>query len=266
MIPLHRKQFPSSKAELMEALEEALHRYVSKPGPIVDVRARVFPYLDEIAINLDGGQIDSFPPAPPGITDESKPAFEAARVSLTGRKISVRGIPVDLRMEARDVVLHKAADANGDAVLTVQKVRDGTLTISASQLDLEEGIMELARKEGRNHGIVIEQVRLAMRARGARSLAAEVRIRARKFLLRAQVDVYGQLDISGDFVAKVSELRCKSDAAIGALACGALNPLFERVNGRTFSLQSLPLREIRLRDVRLAVADTVEVTVDFGSA
>jgi hypothetical protein len=32
------------------------------------------------------------------------------------------------------------------------------------------------------------------------------------------------------------------------------------------SLKSLPLGEIQLRDIRIAIADTVELTVDFGTA
>ena len=63
MIPLFRNQFPSSKAELAEALNDALGRYVKKEaGPLVTVSARVFPYLDEIAVNLDGAELaSSFP-------------------------------------------------------------------------------------------------------------------------------------------------------------------------------------------------------------
>jgi hypothetical protein len=266
MIPLHRKQFPSSKAEVREALEEAFHRYVNKPGAIVEVSSRVFPYLDEIAINLDGARSDDPPPPPPALADEGKPAFEAAAINLSGRNVSVRGVPLDLRMEARDVVLYKACDEHGDAVLILQNVRDGSFTISAAQLDLEAGIMKLASQEGRKHGVVIEQVRLAMRARSARSVAADVRIKARKLLLRAQVDIYGQLEVSENFVVKVSELRCKSDNAVGGLVCRALNPLFQELNGKSFPLQSLPLREVRLRNVRFAVADTVEITIDFGGA
>jgi hypothetical protein len=59
MIPLFRKLFPSHKADLIEALDEALHRFFEKPGTIVDLRSRVFPYVDLIAINLDGGIVDS---------------------------------------------------------------------------------------------------------------------------------------------------------------------------------------------------------------
>jgi hypothetical protein len=266
MIPLYRKQFPASKAELAEAIDQALRRCVQKAGPIVEIHSRVFPYLDEIAINLDGAKIDSVPPPVPPLVGETKLAFEAAAVTLSARNLSVRGVPLNLRMEARDVVLHKGCDENGDAVLVGHKVRDGSLAVSASQLDLENGIAEMARQQGRKHGIVIEQVRLAMRARGARSLAADVRVQARKFLLRARLDIYGQLDIDQNFAAKIWDLRCKSDNAVGALACSALEPVFQALNGRTFALKSLPLGEIQLRDVRLAVADTVEATVDFGSS
>ena len=52
MIPLHRAQFPNSKADLAEAMNESLRRYVRKDGdPIVTISARVFAYLDEIAIS-----------------------------------------------------------------------------------------------------------------------------------------------------------------------------------------------------------------------
>lgn len=61
MISLGRKDFPARKGELADALDDALHRFVEKPGLIVDLRSRVFPYVDEIAINLDNAILDSSP-------------------------------------------------------------------------------------------------------------------------------------------------------------------------------------------------------------
>ena len=55
-------------------------------------------------------------------------------------------------------------------------------------------------------------------------------------------------------------------APIGSVACGALEPQLRKIEGMTFPLMSLPLGEIQLRDVRIAVADTIEITADFGSA
>jgi hypothetical protein len=266
MIPLGRKKLPSSRDELAQSIEGALRHWVSKAGPIVDVRARVFPYLDEIAINLDGARLDSLPAAPAITAGEKKPAFEAALVRLSAQNVSVRGIPANLQMEARDVVLQKIDDANGDTVLLPQKARDGHITISAAQLNLEQAIAGFIDEQARPHGIQIEQVRLAVRERGRRSLAAEVRIQARKVFLRAKIDIYAQLDIDEVFVARISQLKCKSAGVVGTRACGILQPHLDRFEGKTFSFKSLPLGETELHDLRIAVTDTVEITVDFGSA
>jgi hypothetical protein len=265
MLSLLRKNFPSSKDELAQALDEALRRFAPKKGPIVDVSARVFPYIDEIAINFDGVQFDSRPPSFSPAVGETKPALEAASVRVAGRNISVQGAPLNLQIEARDLVFHKGEDANGDAVLIVQKARDGHALISAAQLDLENAILELGSRAARQHGIAIEQVRLAMRARGQRSLAADIRVQARKLLLRAKIDIYAQLDIGEDFVAKISQLKCKGTGAIGSRACSTLDPYLRQWEGKCFPLKSLSLGETQLRDVRVAVADTVEITVDFGT-
>jgi hypothetical protein len=265
VIPLHRKQFPSSKDELAQALNEGLSRFAPKSSPLVDVRSRVFPYLDEIAVKFDRTQFDSLPPAASPVVGETKPAFDAAVVTLTARNISVRGVPMDVRMEAYDVVFHKGEDANGEAVLLIQKARDGHIVISAAQLALEEAIARIGGAEARRHGIAIEQVRLAMRARGRRSLAADIQVQARKLLFRAKIDIYLQLDIDDDFVAKISQLKCKGDGAIGSMACSAIEPFIRQLEGKAFPLKSLPLGEIQLRDIHIAVADTVGLTIDFGT-
>jgi hypothetical protein len=265
MIPLDRKGFPSSKDELTRALDEAFHHLVRKEGPIAGIYCRVFPYLDEIVINVDGAQLDSLPQARPRIVNESRPACEAAIVTLSGRNISVQGVPLNFRMEARDIVFHQGSDENGQCVLMMHTVRDGSVVISATQLDLERAIEQIARREGDKNGIAIEQARLAIWARGERSLTVDIRLQARKFFLRADIDISSQLDIDENFIAKISNLKCKSNGAVGSVACGALDPVFRRLEGKTFSLTSLPLGEIQLRDVHIAVADTIEITADFGT-
>lgn len=265
MFPLHSKGFPGSTDEFARALEESLRGYARKEAPIVTVSSRVFPYFDEIAINLDNAELDSRLPAPIQAAGETKHACEAAFVTVTARNVLVQGVPVSLRMEVRDVVFHKGEDENGHALLIVQKAREGHIVVSAAQLDLENMIAETARAQAAKNGVSIESVRLGLRARGARSVAADVKLQVRKFILRANIDISGQLDVTDDFVAKASHLKCKGDGAIGSLACGFLEPHLQALNRRTFPLMSLPLGEIKVRDIRIAVADTVEVTADFGT-
>ena len=104
-----------------------------------------------------------------------------------------------------------------------------------------------------------------MRARGRRSIAADVQIQAKKFFARAKIDIYAQLDITNEFVVKISEIKCKGDGKLGSFACAALAPFFEKLKSKSFPLKSVPLGGLQLRDIHVAVADTVELTVDFGS-
>ena len=266
MIPLHRTQFPNSKAELAEAIDQSLRHYVQKDGPLVTIHARVFPYLDEIAINLDGARFDSKLPVFTKPVGETKQACEAAAVSVSGRNVSLAGAPFHLQLSARDVVFDQGRDDQGEALLIVRTVRTGQFALSVAQLDLEKAIREIAEREGSAHGISVEETRLSLRARGPRSLAADVRLRARKFLFRTNIDVSGQVDIDDQFNARISNLKCRAEGTVGSLACGALQPHLQRLEGQKFPLMPFPLGEIRLRDVRIAVADTVEITADFGSA
>ena len=105
-----------------------------------------------------------------------------------------------------------------------------------------------------------------MRARSRRSLAADIKIQAKKFFARANIDIYAQLDISNDFVVQISEIKCKGDGKLGSFACATLQPFFERLKSKSFPLKSFPLLgDLQLRDIHVAVADTVELTVDFGN-
>lgn len=265
MIPLFRKLFPSHKADLVEALDEALHRFVEKPGPIVDLRSRVFPYVDEIGINLDGGMIDLSPPPLAPAEGETGRAFEAHEVNVRGRRVSIGGVPVDLRMQMRDAIFDWGYDANADAVLIPRSAREGQLVISAAVLLLEQAFVRIVGAKARLYGIALEKVRLFMRARGRRSIAADIQVQAKKFFARAKIDIYAQLDITNDFVVKISQLKCKGDGKLGSFVCTTLQPAFERVLEKSFPLKSLPLGEIEFRDIHVAVADTIDLTVDFGS-
>ena len=84
--------------------------------------------------------------------------------------------------------------------------------------------------------------------------------------MRANVDISAQIDIKESFATKISNLKCRGEGMLGSLACSTLEPHLKNLEGKTLSLIPPLLDGIQLRDVRIAVADTVEVTADFGSA
>jgi hypothetical protein len=90
-------------------------------------------------------------------------------------------------------------------------------------------------------------------------------LRAKKLFLSASLRITAQLDLDEELNARISELDCTGDGAIAAVACGVLKPHLEKLNGREYPLMSLPLGQVRLRDVRVAVGEKLSVTAEFGS-
>ena len=84
--------------------------------------------------------------------------------------------------------------------------------------------------------------------------------------MSAALRIIGQLDLDEKLNAKISGLDCTGEGAIASVACGVLKPHLQKIDGREFPLMSLPLGEVRLRDVRIAVGDKLSVTAEFGSA
>ena len=124
----------------------------------------------------------------------------------------------------------------------------------------------MAASEAGKHGVAVDNVKLSLSSSGPRSLAAEVRLRGKKLFMSATLRITGAVDLDEELNARISGLDCTGEGAIASVACGFLKPHLDKLNGRVFPLMSLPLGEVRLRDVRVTVADKLSVTAEFGSA
>jgi head-tail adaptor len=179
--------------------------------------------------------------------------------------MSVGPAAASLRLRAQTVRLEQARDHNGDVILLLQSAADGEVEISAEKQEIENAIAAVATREAGKHGVAIDQVQLSISVRGERSVDAEVRLRARKLFFSTVVRIGAKLDLDEQLNAKLSGLTCNGEGAIGALACGGLQPHLHKLDGRSFSLMALPLGEVRLRDVRLAAGARISVRAEFGS-
>ena len=151
-------------------------------------------------------------------------------------------------------------------MLLLHNAGQGSVEASVSKSDLEALIAQLAKSKAEEHGVSIDSVELSLRSQSPRSLAAEVRLRAKKLFLSTSIKITAQVDLDAELNARLSGLDCAGEGAMGGVACGVLKPHLEKLNGRAFALLSLPLGEARLRDVRVAVGEKLSVTADFGSS
>jgi len=266
MFPLHTATFPSSASDLERLLNESLQQGFDTDSPPVAVHDQSYPHLESIAVSLDGARLRPDTPPPPLASGETTPGLEIDQFTLSASPLSLGPVALDLSLTARGVQLRQGTDAEGQIVLSLDRAAEGKIEISLAQTDLEALVFNLAQDQAKKQGITVDGVQLKLRQQNARSLAAEVNLRARKLFLAASIKVTGQLELDDQLNLRVFDLNCLGDGGIANMACGILKPYLQKIDGREFSLMSLPLGEVRLRDVQLAVGDRLSITAEFGSA
>jgi len=266
MFPLKTNSFPATSGELARLLNQSLGELFVLKGDPVSLREVSYPHLATLEISLDGAQLRDKPPGPPSVSGETRPALRVDAFRVEGTSMAVGPASIDFRLTASDVQLGQANDRQGQIVLLLQNAAEGRVEISALVADLEGLISEVAKTEAGRHGVSVDGVELDLRSQSPRSLAAEVRLRAKKLFVSASLRITGQLDLDEELNARISGLDCAGDGAIASVACGVLNPHLQKMEGRVFPLMSLPLGDVRLHDVRLAVGNKLSVTAEFGSA
>jgi hypothetical protein len=265
VFPLKTKIFPATAAALARHLNDSLRELFVLTREPVEVHDKSYPHLDSLTVCLDGARLPERPPPMPSVTGERRPALTIDALAFDASPIFVGPAPVDFKLSATHVELHQANDRDGNVLLLVHQVTDGHIQISLAISDLEALIAEVAKTEAGKHGVNIDRVELSLRSRSSRSLAAEVRLRAKKMFISASLRVTGQLDLDEQLNAKISGLDCTGDGAIASVACGVLKPHLQKLDGRELSLMSLPLGEVRLRDVQIAVNEKLSVSAAFGA-
>jgi hypothetical protein len=266
MFPLAATKLPATAEELARALNDSLRSVFALARDPVEVRDLSYPHLAAIEVSLDGAKLPDQPPAIPSLASQPAPALTVGSFNAGGRGLSVGPAALDFALTATGVELYQAKDQAGQIVLLLHNAAQGRIEASVSKSDLEELIAEVAKTEAGKHGVDIDNVQLSLRSDSARSLAAEVRLRAKKLFLSASLRITGQLELDAELNARLSALDCGGDGALAAVACSVLKPHLEKLNGREFPLMSLPLGEVRLRDVRVAVGEKLSVTAEFGSS
>lgn len=266
MFPLKTERFPANATDLKRLLEESIRGLFELARAPVEMREKEYPRLETLNICLNGARLPDRPPAVPIVNHGSAPALMVDRFRVEGVGMQVGPAVVDFSLAARDLQLHQTTDSERQVVLLLHNAAEGSLETTIATSDLEALISEVATAEAGKHGVNIDHVELTLRSRGSRSLTAEVRLRAKKLFLSATIRITGQLDLDEQLNARISGLDCAGEGAIASVACGVLKPHLQKLDGREFPLMSLPLGEVRLRDVRISVDEKLSVTAEFGSA
>lgn len=265
MFPLLSKTFPPDAEALRAALEESLRRVVRPAGPIVAVEEKSYPHLAAIRVSLDGANAgESPPPRPSPPVGNLEPRLRVDHFEISGQPILVQQAKVNLICRAHDVQLSEGRDRDGNALLLLQDAAQGAVEIAIATADLESLVLSGAQAAAAQQGVSVQKVRIELHARTERALDLVMHVRAKKLFLGATVRLSGSVEIDEKLNARLSGLECVGDGTLGTLACGFLAPHLQRFDGREFSLMTLPLGDVKLRQIRIATGNELRVTAEFG--
>jgi hypothetical protein len=268
MFPLSGREFPGSGSELAAAIEKALAEVMTLPAgrSVVTVTGDAFPAISSIEVNLDGAAIrtGALPPKPVGVGDR-RPGISVEQARLSGHPIRHQQARLELDVSGRGLKLDFDRDANGSPLLVLTAAESGDMRASISQADLQALALEGATLAAKQQGVAIQELQLSLASEGPRTLAAHVRVKAKKMMMSGVVHLRGRLAIDDRLNATVSQLSCAGEGMVGNAAAAMLQKKVQELEGRTIPLTALSLGEVALRDLQIQVAESVRVTASFGN-
>lgn len=266
MFPLAGKDFPSSSDELATSIEEALGEVFALPKKDgVTINGAKFPALQTVKINLSGATVSAKKPPPkPKPVGKRQAGVRVAKLEVSGQPIQYEQTKLNLKVTGSGLVFDFARDKKGNPLLVLAEAEDGKVEAKITKKDIETLLTEAAGVAATQQGITIQDLDLDLKQNGPRSVAAEVRVKARKLLMSGTIVITGKLDIDDELNATVSDLNCTGEGMVGKIAAGIVEKKIKPYDGTTIPLMTFSLGDVALRDLKIKVKDSVEVSAAFG--
>jgi hypothetical protein len=268
MFPLSGKDFPGSSDELGTAIHDALTDVVTfaRKSAGVSVEGGKFPAVKTLRIDLSGATVNvNDPPPTPKPRGKRRPGPTVARLEVLGHPIHYEKSKADLELTAKGLSFDYASDARGNPLLVLTEAEEGHVDVKIKKDDLEAMLKSAATPAAREHGVTIQDVRVDLEATGGRSLAVDVRVKAKKMMMSGIVHVRGRADVDDGLVATLSGLKVEGEGMIGTMAAAFLKGHVAGYEGRKVPLMAFSLGDVALRDLKISTKGAIQLTAAFGS-
>lgn len=269
MFPLAGKTFPESSDELARAIQDALDDVFELPAKksVVQIADGKFPKLKTVRINLSGASVSATePPAKPKPTGKREEGPRVAKLEITAQPIKYEQTQLNLKMTGSGLVFDYARDKKGHPILVLTDAKDGKVEAKISKADIETLARHAAEMAAEQQNIKIQDLDLDLKSDGPRSIAIEVRIKAKKLMMSGTIVLRGRLDVDDELNATISDLHADGEGIVGTAAAGLVQKKIKSYNGMKIPLMAFSLGDVALRDLKISVKNDVQVSAAFGKA
>ena len=268
MFPLAGKTFPDSSDALARSIEDALGEVFELPKKsVVAIKDGKFPKLKTVRINLSGASVSATEPPPkPKPTGKREDGPRVDKLEITAQPIKYEKTQLNLKLSGTGLQFDFARDKKGHPLLVLTDAEDGKVEAKISKADLETLARQAAEMAAEQQGIKIKDLDLELRSDGPRSIAVDVRIKARKMMVSGTIHITGRLDVDDELNATISKLNAEGEGMIGTAAAALVQKKIRSYNGMEVPLMAFSLGDVALRDLKISVKNDVQVSAAFGKA
>jgi hypothetical protein len=268
MFPLAGKDFPDCPEALASAIEQAIGEVLALPQKHQAVTVEggdAFPRLAHVRIDLSGARLSATepPPKPVGVGKRT-PGVTVDRLEVEARPIHYEQASLDFDFHATGLRLDFDRDTQGSPLLVLADADGGAVDARIKTTDLEALLLAAAALAAKGHGVTVKDLELNLRSTGPRSVAADVRVTAKKMMMTGVLRVSGAASVDGELNATLSGLTCTGEGIIGGTAAAFLQQHLKKYEGRRIPLMAFSLGDLALRDLAVDVNGTVRVSAAFG--
>lgn len=267
MFTLSGTAFPTNVDDLKSAIRGGLSEVLtlSNPQNTVQAEGGMWPALDRLTINLNDSTLCvTQPPPKPQPRDDRQPGITVKQLEVLGHPIRYGRSAADLALSATGVALDFAHDQSGQVLLLVKDAAEGRIAMKIEKTDLQAALTEAATAAAKPHGVAVQDLQLNLTSDGPRSLAGELRVKAKKMVMSGVVVLRGRIDIDDSLVATLSNLACSGEGMIGSMAAAMINTKLKTFEGKRIPLTAMSLGQTKLRDLQVSVGLTIAVSANFG--
>lgn len=266
MFPLAGKTFPESSEALARSIEDALGEVFNLPKKsVVNVTDGKYPRLKSVRINLSGASVSATEPPPkPRPSGKREDGPRVDKLEITAQPVKYEKTQLNLKVSGTGLQFDFARDKKGHPLLVLTDAEDGKVEAKISKADLETLARAAAEMAAEQQGIRIQDLDLDLRSDGPRSVALEVRIKAKKLMVSGTLIITGRLDVDDDLNATVSKLNAEGEGMVGTAAAALVQKKIKSYNGMEIPLMAFSLGDVALRDLKISVKKDVSVSAVFG--
>jgi len=268
MFPLAGKAFPTSGEALSKAISDALGDVFTLPkkDKTVTVSGGDYPAIKKLTIDLDGATVSATEPPPkPKPTGKREEGITVDQLEVSGHPLRYENSKLDLGLKAKGVKLDFAKDKKGQPLLVLADAREGQAEAKISKADIQSLVMAVAGAAAKQQGVTIQEIQLDLASEGERSIAADVRVKAKKMMMSGVIHLKGRADVDDDLNATLSDLSCTGEGVVGSMAAGLVQGKLKAYDGKQIPLMAFSLGDVTLRDLTIDTKGGLHVTAKFGS-